>query len=488
MEYKWKALSVTSVGSFMAAVDGTIVLLALLPIAANFQADFVLTVWVVIAYLLVNTAFVLSFGRVGDMYGRKNMYNLGFVVFTVGSTLSGLAPSAILLILFRAVQGLGAALLTANSFAIISEAFPPEERGKAFGVNAIVWGVGAVLGIILGGIIINFISWRWIFLINLPIGILGTIWARRALHAHGSGQRHDTFDIAGALLFTGGLLALLVGVTWGLLNSWTSTVSEAALLLAPVAFAAFGLWEWRVTRDPIVDFDLFRTRAFAFAVGAAAFQSVATFSVNFLLVFYLEGISGLDILTASYLIVPMAIAIAATGPIAGRVSDRVGSRAVATTGLIIQGMALLALSRLTTTTSLLELGVVEAVFGCGAGMFFPSNTSAIMSASPSKTFGAASGIMNTFRNTGQVLSFAVGLLAATHALPPTIVEKLFVGTLTGKLPPALAGSYLTGESAAFEVGVLFLLVAIGLSVLRGQGVSSPGARRDARPPTTRRPA
>ncbi|HII41351.1 MAG TPA: MFS transporter, partial [Thermoplasmata archaeon] len=156
MEYKWKALSVTSVGALMAAVDSTVVLLALLPIAEELRSDFVTMVWVVIAYILVNTSFVLSLGRIGDMYGRKRMYNLGFAVFTVGSVLCGISINALTLVGFRAVQGFGAALLTANSFAILSEAFPAKERGRAFGLNAIVWGVGSITGIVLGGLVITF--------------------------------------------------------------------------------------------------------------------------------------------------------------------------------------------------------------------------------------------------------------------------------------------------------------------------------------------
>jgi EmrB/QacA subfamily drug resistance transporter len=457
----------------MAAVDGTIVLLALLPIASELRSDFVVIVWVVIAYLLVNTAFVLSLGRIGDMFGRKRMYNLGFAIFTVGSVLCGIATSDLMLIVFRALQGVGAACLTANSFAILSEAFPPQERGRAFGINAIVWGIGSVLGIVVGGVLIHYTSWRWIFLINLPIGAFGTFWAWRALHEIKPTGPRETFDLAGGALFTLGLLSLLFGITYGLVQSWTSLVTVATIAFAPVAFALFAFWELRMSKDPIVDFSLFREIGFAYPVASSAVQSLATFSVNFLLVFYLEGIAGLDVLTASYLIVPMALATAIMGPIAGRISDRVGSRAVATTGLALQLVALVLLSRLSTTTSILEIGGIEAVYGFGGGMFWPSNTSAIMSAAPPRRYGVASGIMNTFRNSGMVLSFALGLLAATQAIPPRVVGQLFVGTLSGKLSPALAGAYLTGESFAYEISAALLIVAILLSLMRG---SRAGAR------------
>ncbi len=468
MQYKWKALSVTSVGALMAAVDSTVVLLALLPIAEELNSDFVSMVWVVIAYILVNTAFVLSLGRMGDMYGRKRMYNLGFAVFTVGSVLCGLSPNAVMLIAFRAVQGFGAALLTANSFAILSEAFPAKERGRAFGMNAIVWGVGSITGIVLGGFIITVTSWRLIFWINLPVGIFGTLWAYVTLRPSARASKEETFDLPAAVLFTLGLLFLLLAVTWGLLYSWTDLVVYALLAATPVALAAFVVWEVRYSRDPIVDFAMFRNRVFTLSITTAAMQSLALFSVDFLLVFYLEGIAGLDILTASYLIVPMAAMVSVTGPFGGMLSDRVGARVVATLGLLVQAGVLVFLSRLTTITPLWEIGVAEAVYGVGGGLFWPANTSTIMSSAPPKKYGVASGVMNTFRNTGMVMSFALSLVAATSVIPARYVYELFIGTLTGGLPPGLASAYLDGQSFAFEVSIALLAVAAVVSLVRGK--------------------
>ena len=288
LEYKWRALSTTSVGALMASVDSTIVLLALFPIATDLHTDFVTVVWVVIAYILMSTALVLSLGRIADMYGRKRMYNTGFVIFTVGSALSGLAPDGISLVIFRAVQGTGAALLVANSYAIVSEAFPPNERGRAFGINSIVWGSGSVLGIVLGGVIIAFTSWRLIFLINVPIGIFGTLWAYRVLKETGEakGRSVETFDIQAAASFTLALITMLVGITWGLLNGWGDPVTLASLALSPILFVFFIIWEMRYSRQPIVDFGLFRNAFFSYSIISAFLQSVAIFSLNFLLLFY----------------------------------------------------------------------------------------------------------------------------------------------------------------------------------------------------------
>lgn len=469
MEYKWKALSVTSTGALMAAVDSTVVLLALFPMAEDLHSDFVTMIWVIIAYLVVNTALVLSLGRLADMYGRKLLYNIGFVIFTIGSALCGFAPTGLSLVGFRVLQGTGAALLTSNAFAILSEAFPRNETGRAFGIQAIVWGLGNILGIILGGVIITYTSWRWIFLINIPIGIFGTAWAYRTLRnvKPPSGHR-GSFDIPAALTFTLGLLSLLLGITWGLLYSWRDLTTLGALALTPVFFAAFILWEGRYSKDPILDFDFFRNTDFTFSIIAALLQFLAIFSVNFLLIFYLEGIAGLSALTASYLIVPFALATAALGPVGGILSDRFGFRRVGMLGALVTTLSLFLFSRLTTSTTLLEIGGIEALSGVGLGFFWPSNTSAIMAATPPAKYGVGSGAMNTFRNTGMILSFALSLTAATSVIPAGIVYQLFIGSLSGKLSPALASSYLSGQSFAFEISVALMLLALVFVALSGR--------------------
>ncbi|MHB2035917.1 MAG: MFS transporter [Nitrososphaerales archaeon] len=422
----------------------------------------------VISYLLVNTALVLSLGRIADMYGRKRMYNIGFVVFTIGSVLSGLAPNGATLVGFRALQGMGAALLTANSYAILSEAFPQKERGKAFGANAILWGVGSTLGIILGGVIIAYASWRLIFLINLPIGIFGTVWAYKTLREQKNLAKNESFDFPAAGLFTAGLFSLLFGVTWGLLHSWNDFITYASIAASPLFFVLFVLWESKYSKSPIVDFAIFRNRVFSFSIVAALLQSLALFSVNFLLIFYLEGIGGFSVLTASYLIVPMAVAAAITGPFAGMLSDRIGARIVATTGLALQVLVLILLSRLSVSTPLPYIALTETIYGVGGGLFWPANTSAIMSSSPVGKYGVGSGIMNTFRNTGMVLSFALSLVAATSVIPAYLVYKLFIGDIGGKLSPQLASGYLSGQSFAFEVAAILLVAATLFSAVKGQ--------------------
>ena len=468
MEYKWKVWSVVVIGSLMSAIDSTILILAVLPIAEDLRTDYITIIWVIVSYILVNTALLLSLGRISDIYGRKRLYNIGFAVFIIGSALSALSISGIMLVIFRSIQGIGAALLTSNSFALISEVFPANERGKAFGMNSIVWGTGSVLGIILGGIIITYTTWRMIFLINVPIGIVGTYLAYRVIRANPPSASKESFDIFAAITFTLGLIFALLGATWGLLYSWNNSLTYVFFGLSPIFILLFVLYEAKFSRDPIVNFDMFKDRIFSFSVTVGLLQSLALFSVNYLLMFYFEGIVGLPIITAAYMILPMALMSSIFGPFAGRLSDKVGARVVGTVGLIIQALALFLLTQLTIHTTVYQVAAVEAVYGVGGGMFWPANTSAIMSSSSRERYGVASGIMNTFRNTGMVLSFVVALVSATSAIPAYLVYEMFVGNLYGKLSPQLAGAYLNGQRFAFTISIILLAIATIMSAVRGK--------------------
>ncbi|MDG7044528.1 MAG: MFS transporter [Nitrososphaerota archaeon] len=475
MEYKWTVWSVVVIGSLMAAVDSTIVILAILPIAEDLRTDYITIIWVIVAYILVNTSLMLSLGRIADIYGRKRLYNFGFIVFIIGSALSGFSTSGLMLVGFRAVQGIGAALLTSNSFALISEVFPPQERGKAFGLNSIVWGTGSVLGIILGGLIITYTTWRMIFFINVPIGAAGTYLAYRFIkRSNGNGGRRESFDIIAAISFTGGLLFALLGATWGLLYSWTDPLTLAFFILSPISFAIFAFYEMRLSKDPIIDFRMFRNRVFSFSVTVGLLQSLALFSVNYLLMFFFEGIVGLPIITAAYLILPMALMSSVIGPFAGRWSDRVGARIIGTVGLAIQAVALVLLAMLTLHTSIYDVAAIEAIYGVGGGMFWPANTSAIMSSSSRERYGVASGVMNTFRNTGMVMSFVLALVAATSVIPSAIVYRLFVGNLSGRLSVSLSMAYLSGQRFAFLISTVLLLAAVAMSSVRGKPLYQDG--------------
>ncbi len=463
--YKWIVLSVTTIGALMAAIDSTIVILGLPDMMVKLHADLVEMIWVIMGYILVSTVFLLTFGRVADMLGRVRMYNLGFVVFTIGSALCGFSTSAPQLILFRLVQGSGAAMMVVNSVAIITEVFPPNERGKALGLNAITFSIGGVVGPILGGLILSLADWSWIFFINVPIGLFGAIWGYRVLREMSPRKAGEKFDGLGAFSFSLGLTALLIALTLGISADFTSPIILALFGVFLVGVAFFLWWERRAT-NPVLDLSLFENRIYNFSVLSAMIQALALFAVNFLIIFYLQGVLGFDPLKAALLLIPLPIVTSIVAPIGGNVADRIGARIPATIGLLIQGAALLWFIRITPTTPYWDLAIGLAVMGLGGGLFYPPNTSAAMNASPRNRLGIASGTLATLRQAGMVTSFALSLAVAASSLPRDVMMQLFVGTsVTLGSAPMLA--FVTGMHSAFTVSAVLVAVAAGISFVRG---------------------
>ena len=258
VDYKWIVLSVTTIGALMASIDSTIVILGLPDMMVKLHADLVEMIWVIMGYILVSTVFLLTLGRVADMLGRVRLYNLGFIIFTVGSALCGFSTTASELIAFRLIQGSGAAMMVVNSVALITEVFPANERGKALGINAITFSIGGVAGPILGGLILTLADWRWIFFINVPVGIFGAIWGYVALKEMSSHKRGESFDFPGAISFSIGLTALLAALTLGIQLSFTSLPIMLLFALFLVSMAVF-LWRERRTSNPVLDLTLLIT-------------------------------------------------------------------------------------------------------------------------------------------------------------------------------------------------------------------------------------
>jgi EmrB/QacA subfamily drug resistance transporter len=430
----------------------------------DLHSNLVTMVWVIIGYLLVSTVLMLTFGRMADMFGRVKLYNLGFVIFTLGSVFCGLSPTATLLIVSRVVQGAGGAMLAANAMAIITEAFPPNERGQAMGINAITWGAGSVLGPVLGGLILAGATWRWIFLVNLPIGIVGILAAYLLLHDIAPNPRGERFDLVGAALFTIGLVLLLLCLTGGISAGWTSPPILGQLAGAIVALAVFTVWERRVPY-PMLDLHLFDDHLYAFSVAAAALQSLAVFAVNFLLIFYLQGVRGDSPLIAALLILPTPVISGIAGPLSGRWADHIGGVVPATLGLTLQAIALIWLATLSPTTPYPMVAGGLALMGAGTGLFWSPNTSTTMSAAPRQRLGVASATLNTMRNIGMMFSFAVAMSVAAASMPPAILNAVFLGSNV-HLRPAVSLAFTSGMSHAFLASVGICVVAIAFSVVR----------------------
>ncbi|MFI5415178.1 MAG: MFS transporter, partial [Candidatus Lutacidiplasmatales archaeon] len=444
-------------------------------------------------YTLMGTALVLSLGRISDMKGRKRMYNAGFVVFIVGSALCGLATDGLQLVLFRGLQGIGGAMLVANGFAILSDVFPPNERGRAFGMISVVWGVGSVFGIGVGGLILSVTDWRWIFWINVPIGIVATGLAFAILRESVTPNPKDTFDLPAAVLFTLGLSAFLLGITEGILNGWTAPITVWPLVSSVPLLVAFVLWEGYYSRDPILPFELFRSWLFSASLIAAVLQGIALFSTNFLLMVYFQGIRGVPVLTAAFLLIPLSATLSIFGPLGGRFSDRYGARVISTLGLLIQAAVLFAFATITASTSLWVVAGYEAALGVGGGLFFPANTSAVMSGVPRPQYGVAAGVMMTLRNSAMALSFAVGLVALTASLPTGTAAAIFGGSFSPQAAASLGYSaarldsiFVGGMRTVFIVAGALVLGAAVFSIFRGReyraGATEIGHVRSVREP------
>jgi EmrB/QacA subfamily drug resistance transporter len=455
------ALAVVMTGVLITAVDTTIVVLALPEIERGLHVALSSVIWVIIGYLLVVTLLASQVGRLGDMYGRVKMYETGFVVFIVGSALCALSWNEPSIIAFRILQGIGGALVTANSGAVIADLFPPEKRGRAYGFNGIGYSLGAVLGIVLGGVIVTFISWRWIFWINVPIGIVAVLLALRVLHDSGTREKRK-IDIAG--MVTAGLG--LFGILWAVTNLATSSLDTTLILFlvgGVVLLVVFVLIE-RVQSDPMVRLSLFRVPTMTPSLLASMCQGLANYAVLFLVLMYLQGPRGLSPLDASLLLVPGYLVGGAIGPFSGRMADKIGPVLPATFGLATQIIGLALYAQLGMTTGLWLVVVASVVNGIGSSSFFPANNSAVMKAAPRNVFGIASGMLRTFQNTGMVFSFSMAILIASRTIPRQVAFAIFVGT--AKLHGAIASVFVSGLHSAFYASMIFLIIAAALSATR----------------------
>jgi EmrB/QacA subfamily drug resistance transporter len=466
------AMVVVMTGVLITAVDTTIVVLALPEIERGLHVALSTVIWVVIGYLLVITLLATQVGRLGDMFGRVRMYETGFLVFVLGSLACALAWNDAAIIGFRIVQGIGGAFVTANSGAVIADLYPPERRGRAYGYNSVGWSLGAVLGIVVGGLIVTYISWRWIFWINVPIGAAALILATSVLHERGERARRH-LDLVGMVTLGLGLFGVLWAMTTLATSSFDASVA-GYLIGGVVLICAFVLVELHQA-EPMLDLSLFKVPTLAPSLLASLFQGLANFAVLFLVIMYLQGPRGLSPIHASLLLVPGYVVGSGVGPYAGRLADRFGPVLPATVGLGVQVVALFIYAHLSLSSGLWLVVVASVVNGVGASGFFPANSSAVMKASPPQMFGISSGMLRTFANIGMVFSFSVAILVASHSISKHLAFAIFVGTTS--LHGHLAVAFTTGLHAAFYASMGFMALAAVLSATRvrhARGRSAPG--------------
>jgi EmrB/QacA subfamily drug resistance transporter len=401
------------------------------------------------------------------MFGRVKVYNLGFVIFTVGSGLCVLGQTGEQLIIFRVIQGLGGAMLIANAAALITDATPLSALGFALGVNQIGFVLGAVLGLTIGGLLIETVGWRSIFAINIPVGIFGTLWAHLRLHEISKREKHSSFDYLGFCLFTTSLTSLLVVISLVTMGSIDELEAAILYLISLVTFALFLYYEPRKA-EPLLDMRLFKIRLFSAGNLSQLLYSLGFGSLTLIVILYFQIIRGYDAFTAGLLLLPLDAAFVCIGPVSGKLSDRYGTRGLTTLGMGVGTVGYVILAfLLTATTPLEQIEIVLVVLGIGFGLFSSPNISSVMGSVPAERRGVASGIRSTVFNSGSVVSIGLVAYIITTVMPYQVVSGIVSGGYT-TLTLSESLEFVTGIGRAFIVTTIITLIGMFVSSLRGR--------------------
>jgi MFS family permease len=458
--YKWIALSNTTLGILMVTINQSILLISLPDLFRGINLNPLVPsntsyfLWVFLGFLLVTAVLVVSLGRVGDIYGRVKMYNLGFAIFTLFSILLSVTwltgvPGALWIIIMRVFQGVGGAFLFANSSAILTDAFPPDERGKAMGINGIAAVAGSFLGLILGGVLAP-IEWRLVFLVSVPFGLFGTVWAYLMLHDNGV-RIPAKIDWLGNTLFAVGLISMLTGIVYSLLpygghpTGWTNPWVLAGVFGGIAVLVLFAWVETKVAA-PMFRLGLFKIRAFTAGNIAGLLGALGRGGMQFMLIIWLQGIwlpqHGKSFaetpLWAGISMVPLTVGFLIVGPLAGVLSDRFGPRPFATGGLLVSGASFLLLELLPINFSYIWFALLIFMFAVGMGLFFAPNQAAVMNSLPPDQRGAGAGMLNTFQNSATVLSMGLFFTIVTLGLASRLPSHLYRGLTAAGVPSGAA--------------------------------------------------
>jgi EmrB/QacA subfamily drug resistance transporter len=468
--YKWWALSCTSLGMLLATINSGTLIIALPDLERSLHTSLLQLVWVILVYMIASTVLVLTAGRLADLFGRKKAYVLGFLVFALASLGAGFAGGGTELILWRILQGIGGAFLFANSAAIVTDAFPREQLGLAMGTNTMVAAVGLVIGPVLGGALVA-LSWHWVFWFNVPLGIAGSMWAGIVLHELASPDPERSLDLLGTSAYVIGLTGLVLGISKGGLSGWDNTTVIVSLILAAVLLPLFVVIE-RHQRAPMLDLSIFQNKLFAAASGAAFINGLSRFALMFIFVFYFQGPQGDTPIIAGLKLAPMAIAMLISSPLAGIAADRHGSRGLAAAGMVVTAGGLAAMTTLQIDSPYWQSGLWLFVVGIGSGMFNSPNTAAMMGVVRGDRRGIAAGARVMLQNTGAVISIAFVIAILTAAVPKTVMFRIFSGLAKGlsssKLDPFIQNMHI----ALWVLAGVSILGAV-VSMMRPAHVSEP---------------
>ncbi|MGO9956446.1 MAG: MFS transporter [Solirubrobacteraceae bacterium] len=482
--YKWWALSCTSLGMLLATINSGTLIIALPDLERSLHTSLLELVWVILVYMIASTVLVLSAGRLSDQFGRKKAYVGGFVLFAFASLGAGFAGNGTELILWRIVQGIGGAFLFANAAAIVTDAFPREQLGLAMGTNTMVAAVGLVIGPVLGGALVA-ISWHWVFWFNVPFGLLGSLWGGLILHEVTGRSEDRTFDYLGTVSFLIGLTGLVFGISKGGIEGWTSPLVVPALIAAAVMLPAFVLIESRHP-SPMLDLTIFRNRLFATASGAAFANGLARFALMFVFVFYFQGVQGNSPILAGVKLAPLALGMLISSPMAGVWADRRGSRTLAVLGMLVTAAGLALMTTLQRDTSYVWPCVYMFIVGIGSGMFNSPNTAAMMGTVAPHRRGIAAGARVLVQNTGAVISIAFVLAVVTSSVPKEVLFSVFSG-LANHISTAQLTPFISNMHTALWCLAAVSIVGAFISAARPKELGTSGAPVvEERPPEPQR--
>jgi EmrB/QacA subfamily drug resistance transporter len=467
---KWWILSVTSLGSLLSALNFSTLIIALPDLIKGLKASVLEGMWVLLSYMIIQTIVVLMAGSLADRFGRKKLYIWGMILFTFGSLLSGFATTATVLILLRILQGIGGAMVIANSTAIVADAFPKQELGRALGINITVVAVGQIIGPVLGGWLTVAYGWQWTFWFNVPFGIISIAWGIWAMGFKDKIKveaAQKKTDFWGLVTYTLSVSGLLIALTWGPIQSWTSPVVWISALVFIIAFPIFLYVE---KRHPfaLLHLPLFLNRTFSMGIITAALSGISRMAVMFMLIFYFQGALAYDALQAGIMTIPLAAGMLVMSPISGWIGDRFGERAPTTIGLFITMLGLVGLALdISLTTSYLRLAVWMSIISVGSGLFNSPNSSSLMNAAGIKFRGEASGIRSLTVNLGMILSFAFSMPIVSKSIPHETMLAIFSGTKVGLEggTGALIG-FIHGLQGVFWLMAGLMLIATVLSFFR----------------------
>ena len=476
--YKWWVYAAVALGTYFTVVDQTGINIALPFISDQFGLDIPTVQWTLLAYVLTTAIMFMPIGRLADIIGRKNVFLVGLSINIIGAAIAGTATIFPIIVLGKVIQGIGVAGIQGNGMAIIASNFPDSERGKSIGLYTAIIGSGLTSGPIIGGFLVHWLSWRAVFLANVPVGVLAISLAlltfKPMVSGAGGASGLRTFDWRGAALSAGAFVGFLMAMSNGHRFGWSSTPILVSFAAAGVLFAAFIWWQLKATY-PMLDLSLFRSKVMAMAVSARTLNFLATSSVAFLMPFYIINVMGYSPDRVGLLLAPGALCMGVIGPFSGYLSDRFGSRITATIGQSFEASALFSLSQLSPDSSPGYVLMCLVLAGIGAGFFNASNGTAIMSYQDPSKFGIVAALLNVIRTSANITGIAVGttivtIIMASHGHEPKLPLT------TGDASPAINSAFVSGLNLTYLIAGSLLLVSIVLSALHGSARRGVGVR------------